>query len=316
MLKQAKKHFRLESCCRNQGDKGGLYHELILTCDPEHRPYIRARRRKNAIKYAGDFDYSRENSYHRQHDKKSWKSRCRKRHQWEKHFHSAYEIGNAYLENKERAAEEIYRIVQKHFDWVKFDIRDNPEWEAGIDWLIGKKKIECRESRNYPWNYPVRTIRALQQPVSTDDEFLDTFNQKKYSQMARGWHCFSRQCPEWKEVDVFLDVKTTKEYRSSDLRLHHTGKQKNIRASLIDFWTRHSENLRQKVTTLNPMRYLCSYHLDRPERRRIRYRQKNKSLSNEPLKATQLLDFHTLRLMKPRKCILIRKTRFRMHCLS
>lgn len=200
MLKQAKKHFRLAACCWYHN--GGLHRELVISCDPEYRPYIRARRRKNAIKYAGNFDYSRENSYHRQHDKKSWKSRCRKRHQWEKHFHTVYEFENAYLVNEEHAAKEIYQIVQEHSDWVKFDIRNNPEWEAGIDWLIGKKKIECRENRNYPWEYPVRTIRALQPPVSSDDPV-------------------------------------------------------------------------------------------RPERRRFRHRQKNKSLSNEPLKATPLLDFHT-----------------------
>lgn len=295
MLKQAKKHFRLEFCCRCQGNKGGLFRELIISCDPEHRPYIRARRRKNGIEYAGNYADYRDGWYHKQYDTKSWKSRCRKRHQWEKHFHTAYEIENANLLNKEHAAEKIYRIVQEHSGWIKIDIRDNPEWRDGIAWLGEKKKIECREDWKYPWSYPVRNIRALQQPTSSEDDFLDTFNQKKYSQMARGWHCFPRQSPEWKEVDAFLDVKTTKEYRSSDLRLHHTGKQKNSsRMIVIDFYVdllQHIEKFNRKPK--RKMIYAWAYHPHRPTRRRSHYRQKNTSLSNEPLKATPLLDFHT-----------------------
>lgn len=228
MLKQAKKHFRLEFC-RNR-KKGGLHRELALACEERFLKYIRTGRGKRAIMYAGNYDDSREINYHYQYDKKSWKSRCRKRHQWEKHFHTAYEIGNANLVNKERTAEEIYRIVQGHFEWLKIDIRNNPEWEAGIDWLIEKKKIECLENWNAPWKYPVRTIRDTllltkakkmkfdSKPNLDDMKITKEVNPPKATALLNFFSSLPRSIrrnwryQQWENVMEFADAKVEKNY--------------------------------------------------------------------------------------------------------
>lgn len=167
MFKQAKRHFRFESCCRRNEKCNGLHRELVLACDPEFRDLIRSGRNKNAIVFAGDFNYERDLYYHYQHDRKSWKSRSKKRHQWEKHFHTAAEEKNARLadrECEERRANEVYEILKAHSEWVKFDIRNNAKWEYGIDFLLRKKRVERLETEALKsarvWSYPVRTIRC------------------------------------------------------------------------------------------------------------------------------------------------------------
>lgn len=172
MWKQAKKQFRLDYYTLKE--KGGLHRELALTCDEMHRKYTRARRGKNAIEYIGDFNFVRECRYHHPHDDKSWKSRCRKRHQWEKHYQTIYEKDVSRLLNEDQIMNEMLQTIRENAGWIKFDIRNKPDWDSVIDKLYKRNLIEWREKEipypYYPFCYPVCTVRAVPEvPVVQED---------------------------------------------------------------------------------------------------------------------------------------------------
>lgn len=175
----------------------GLHRELALAYDPELRGLIRGGRDKSAIRFAGDFDYMRECSYHKQYDTKSWKSRCRKQHRGEKHFHTALEKENSELAEAERGTKDIFEIARTHSGWVKIDIRDNDEWEEGIDPLLKQKRVECLGNWWRCLCCPVRTIRMiLRAPPEMSGELRD---------LAFDFFCFRQRAWCW-----------TKKYRSCD----------------------------------------------------------------------------------------------------
>ena len=191
MLKRAKEQYQTESWKKHYSGNAGFRAELALSCDEEYIRLIRGRRRTQQLRDNASFICFSEKN--RSKKSKSWKARCRKRHQWEKH--RAEEDVRSYYTKKDRfkAAHTLWSFLQSFPSWVKLDIRNNPEWEYGVEILIDQKKIECVEKNKtpfLPYNYPVLTVRILEKaPVAKDAENI---------------------------------IK--KQYRQSDLKRHHTGK--------------------------------------------------------------------------------------------
>lgn len=244
MWKQAKKQFRLDYYTLKE--KGGLHRELALTCDEMHRKYTRAGRGKNAIEYIGDFNYVRECRYYHPFDDKSWKYRCKKRHQWEKHYQTIYEKDCLKLLDYNQAMNEILQIARENSGWIKFDIRNKPDWERAIDKLHKRNLIEWQD-KEIP-DLPVRTIRAIPDVPKAPDT------------------------PE----------ESTLRFRPPDRHRHHTGKGRTRQSRAPGRQTasqkrRTRRKERSARHTLSPLAdsYLTEFHHSLPARiqRRWRYRQ-------------------------------------------
>lgn len=183
MLKQAKKQYRSNGLNCYRG-KMGFHAELSCCYDEETAWLIRGRRGKWSLQDAWLFSYERKSIC--RVFKKSWKDRCRKQHQWEKHFQTDWERTYlAYNCRQYKKSDRLLTFLRTFPDWVKIDIRDNEEWKRGIDQLIEQKKIECREeSFNlcYLSDYPIRTVRFIHAVPSPDeDEYNDLLR------LHQGW---------------------------------------------------------------------------------------------------------------------------------
>ncbi len=100
-MKVAKPVIQLDHFVRN---KSCCMKERALSLDEMHKPYVRGSRKSNNLPDSWDTTWIRR--------QKSWKYRCRKKHQWEKHKKKPAEIYNVtgkwpekylmYLYNKDR----------------------------------------------------------------------------------------------------------------------------------------------------------------------------------------------------------------------
>lgn len=188
MLKQPKKYYRYEFVSSDRRRKAGFHREMTLACDEEHLPFIRSKRNKHALFYYSDFSYEREAEPWP--DQRSWKHRCKKRHQWVKHRYSLRELDMLLAGRcSQHNAQELLKFLEKNPGWIKFDLRDNPLIENAIDHLSKLKKIDRVSTPFfYVWQYPVAVIRLKQEKEDTsvqNEIDLHEFLMREFSSRER-----------------------------------------------------------------------------------------------------------------------------------
>ena len=188
MLKQPKKYYRYEFVSSDRRRKAGFHREMTLACDEEHLPFIRSKRNKHALFYYSDFSYEREAEPWP--DQRSWKHRCKKRHQWVKHRYSLRELDMLLVGRcSQHNAHELLKFLEKNPGWIKFDLRDNPLIENAIDHLSKLKKIDRVSTPFfYCWKYPVAVIRLKQEKEDTsvqNEIDLHEFLMREFSSRER-----------------------------------------------------------------------------------------------------------------------------------
>jgi len=166
MLKQPKKYYRYEFIYSDRRRKSGFHREMAYACDEEHIPLIRSKRNKHALFYYSDFSYEREAEPWP--DQRSWKHRCKKRHQWVKHRYSLREL-DLLLAGRfsQHNAHELLKFLEKNPGWIKFDLRDNPLIENAINQLEALGIIDRFSYNFYTWDCPVAVIRLKQEKEDT-----------------------------------------------------------------------------------------------------------------------------------------------------
>ena len=166
MLKQPKKYYRYEFVSSDRRRKAGFHREMTLACDEEHLPFIRSKRNKHALFYYSDFSYEREAEPWP--DQRSWKHRCKKRHQWVKHHYSLREL-DMFLARRynQHNAHELLKFLEENPGWIKFDLRDNPIIKCAVDQLESWDKIDRFSYNFYSWECPVALIRLKQEKEDT-----------------------------------------------------------------------------------------------------------------------------------------------------
>ena len=139
---------------------------MAYACDKEHIPLIRSKRNKHALFYYSDFSYEREAEPWP--DQRSWKHRCKKRHQWVKYRYSLREL-DLLLAGRfsQHNAHELLKFLEKNPGWIKFDLRDNPLIENAINQLGSLGKIDRFSYNFYTWDCPVAVIRLKQEKEDT-----------------------------------------------------------------------------------------------------------------------------------------------------
>ena len=166
MLKQPKKYYRYEFVYSDRRRKSGFHREMAYACDKEHIPLIRSKRNKHALFYYSDFSYEREAEPWP--DQRSWKHRCKKRHQWVKHRYSLRELDMLLAGRcSQHNAHELLKFLEKNPGWIKFDLRDNPLIENAINQLEALGKIDRFSYNFYTWDCPVAVIRLKQEKEDT-----------------------------------------------------------------------------------------------------------------------------------------------------
>ena len=188
MLKQPKKYYRYEFVSSDRRRKAGFHREMTLACDEEHLPFIRSKRNKHALFYYSDFSYEREAEPWP--DQRSWKHRCKKRHQWVKHRYSLRELDMLLVGRcSQHNAHELLKFLEKNPGWIKFDLRDNPLIENAINHLSKLKKIDRGPTPFfYCWKYPVAVIRLKQEKEDTsvqNEIDLHEFLMREFSSRER-----------------------------------------------------------------------------------------------------------------------------------
>ena len=139
---------------------------MAYACDEEHIPLIRSKRNKHALFYYSDFSYEREAEPWP--DQRSWKHRCKKRHQWVKHRYSLREL-DLLLAGRfsQHNAHELLKFLEENPGWIKFDLRDNPIIKCAVDQLESWDKIDRFSYNFYIWDCPVAVIRLKQEKEDT-----------------------------------------------------------------------------------------------------------------------------------------------------
>ena len=162
MLKQPKKYYRYEFVYSDRRRKSGFHREMAYACDEEHIPLIRSKRNKHALFYYSDFSYEREAEPWP--DQRSWKHRCKKRHQWVKHRYSLRELDMLLAGRfSQYNAHELLKFLEENPGWIKFDLQDNPLIENAINQLGSLGKIDRFSYNFYTWDCPVAVIRLKQE---------------------------------------------------------------------------------------------------------------------------------------------------------
>ena len=166
MLKQPKKYYRYEFVYSDRRRKSGFHREMAYACDEEHIPLIRSKRNKHALFCYSDFSYEREAEPWP--DQRSWKHRCKKRHQWVKHRYSLRELDMLLAGRfSQHNAHELLKFLEENPGWIKFDLRDNPLIENAINRLGALGKIDRFSYNFYTWDCPVALIRLKQEKEDT-----------------------------------------------------------------------------------------------------------------------------------------------------
>ena len=161
MLKQPKKYYRYEFVNSDRRRKAGFHREIALSCSEEHHSLIRSKRSKRALYYYSDFSYDREAEPWP--DQRSWKHRCKKRHQWVKHHYSLHEQNDLLARRcKEHNAHELIKFLQRNPGWFRFELRDDPLLKEAIQHL--GNKIEIKKYGEW-YNPSVVDIRLKQEDI-------------------------------------------------------------------------------------------------------------------------------------------------------
>ena len=192
MLKQPKKYYRYEFVYSDRRRKSGFHREMAYACDKEHIPLIRSKRNKHALFYYSDFSYEREAEPWP--DQRSWKHRCKKRHQWVKHRYSLREL-DLLLAGRfsQHNAHELLKFLEKNPGWIKFDLRDNPLIENAINQLESLGKIDRFSYNFYTWDCPVAVIRlkpekedtSVQNEIDRHEFLMSEFSSRERHQNRR-----------------------------------------------------------------------------------------------------------------------------------
>lgn len=152
MLKQAKIQYR----CENARTKSWAhYHgDLMISCSDEHKPFLRVRR--DALASLKAWYYDRENHFCGGHPLfKSWKSRCRKRHQWEPHFHSKDELFN----NELCIGKWASLLKKTRFKYPRRIVIGNSGDELIIEYFDLSWDIKKPENKRLVWHLRYETLR-------------------------------------------------------------------------------------------------------------------------------------------------------------
>ena len=158
MLKQPKKYYRYYLATSDRRRKAGFHREIALSCSDEHRPLIRGKRGKRALYFYSDFSYDREAEPWP--DQRSWKHRCKKRHQWVKHHYSLHEQAFLFVRRcREHRAHELMKYLRKEPNWIRLAVQDDPVLEGAIRYLDLKHQIEVKRYGCYESDPTVVDIR-------------------------------------------------------------------------------------------------------------------------------------------------------------
>lgn len=158
MLKQPKKLYRYYFATSDRRRKAGFHREIALSCSDEHRPLIRGKRGKRALYFYSDFSYDREAEPWP--DQRSWKHRCKKRHQWVKHHYSLHELEFLLAWRcREHHAHELMKFLQNDPGWISLVTRDDPMLMAAVEQLDRRHKIEIKRYGHYEFEPTVVDIR-------------------------------------------------------------------------------------------------------------------------------------------------------------
>ena len=158
MLKQPKKYYRYYFATSDRRRKVGFHREVALACSDEHHSLIRSKRGKRALYYYSDFSYDREAEPWP--DQRSWKHRCKKRHQWVKHHYSLHEqdflLARRY---RDHHAHELMKFLQNDPGWIRLVTRDDPMLMEAVWHLYWGHKIEIKRYGCYESDPTVVDIR-------------------------------------------------------------------------------------------------------------------------------------------------------------
>jgi len=152
LLKQAKIQYR----CENARTKSWAhYHgDLMISCSDEHKPFLRVRR--DALASLKAWYYDRENHFCGGHPLyKSWKSRCRKRHQCEPHFHSTAELFN----NELCIGKWASLLKKTRFKYPRRIVIGNSGDELIIEYFDLSWDIKKPENKRLVWYLRYETLR-------------------------------------------------------------------------------------------------------------------------------------------------------------
>ena len=158
MLKQPKKYYRYYFATSDRRRKAGFHREIALSCSEEHHSLIRSKRGKRALYYYSDFSYDREAEPWP--DQRSWKHRCKKRHQWVKHHYSLHEQDFLFARHcREHHAHELLKSLQHDPGWIRLATRDDPMLMEAVWYLYWRHKIEVKQYGYYESEPTVVDIR-------------------------------------------------------------------------------------------------------------------------------------------------------------
>ena len=161
MVKQVKIFHRYESV--HYPPKRGLIREMMLTDDEEHHPFIRAKRgRELLLRVSCHWCCNVDKEFYLHHsrrDLKSWKSRCKKRHQWEKHRHTETEYEQTRYYNAEKDTLELYHRLSTQQGENVLDVRTDHHLDDALDLLEKEKVVSVRNCCPEQWRDPIRLVK-------------------------------------------------------------------------------------------------------------------------------------------------------------
>ena len=161
MVKQVKIFHRYEDV--SYPPKRGLLREIMLTDDEEHKPLIRAKRgRELLLRVSCHWCCNVDKEFYLHHsrrDLKSWKSRCKKQHQWEKHRHTKTEYENTRYYNAEKDTLELYRRLSTQQGGNVLDVRTDHHLDDALDLLEKEKVVSVRNCCPEQWRDPIRWVK-------------------------------------------------------------------------------------------------------------------------------------------------------------
>ena len=152
MFKQPKKQFRYEYCYK--ADNGGFQQKVCMAFDEEHKPFLRASHETwGAISKRDRRDWG--NDWYQPHrPKKSWKFRCKKRHQWERHFHPVSEYEHSHFLEKQHLERVLLDMLSQAKEWTIVDTVSSwyAKWEISdaIRGLLDKHLLELGTQETIP----------------------------------------------------------------------------------------------------------------------------------------------------------------------
>ena len=200
MVRQVKIFHRYEAVC--YPPKRGLLREMKLTDDEEHCSLIRAKRGRAVLNeivcswYCWmDLEFY---LHHSRRDLKSWKSRCKKRHQWETHRHTKAEYENTRYCNAGKAAVELYRWLSTQQGEIVLDVRTDHLLDDALCLLEKRGIVSVGNVCLRHWLDPLRRVKLtgkqLYQAHEADSFEAPPPESDRYRYKKQRRH---RECPRW-----------------------------------------------------------------------------------------------------------------------